>query len=361
MNWKLASTKYKGVYLKEHKDGDVSYAVNYKDRTGTLKWVVVGKKSEGINLAYCYQQRNDIINKAKFGEDAPIIKYKTSSDYTFAKAAKEYLEGKDLKQRTIWNYQTVFDYLYPLIGDKALTDICQDDIQKIKNSLKGISKAPKTINYHIEVIRMVFNHAIQNGKLKGDNPASKIQLLKVDNNRERYLSIEEIGQLRDAVKDNLELLLFAELSLSTGGRLETVLSIAKKDINLEQGTINLKNLKSDNSYTGYISNALRLLLIKRLDNIKNPNEKLIPTPSRTIQRSLKKILDSLFNEGLDTADAKNRAVIHTLRHTFASQLAIKGTPIFTVMKLLDHKSIDDTLRYAKLSPDNGNDAVKALW
>lgn len=361
MNWKLASIKFKGVYLKQHKNGDVSYAVNYKDKMGVLKWVVVGKKSEGINIAYCFQQRNDIINKAKFGEDAPIIKYKTTSDYTFAKAAKDYLEGKDLKQRTIWNYQTVFDYLYPLIGEMALTDISQDDIQKIKNSLKGINKAPKTINYHIEVIRMVFNHAIQRGKFKGDNPAAKIQLLKVDNDRERYLSVEEIGQLRDAVKKDLELLLFVELCLSTGGRLETILSITKKDVNLKQGTISLKNHKSDNSYTGYISNALQPLLTKRLDNIKNPNEKLIPTPSRTIQRNLKKILDSLFNKGLDTADAKNRAVIHTLRHTFASHLCINGTPIFTVMKLLDHKSIDDTLRYAKLSPDNGNEAVKALW
>jgi site-specific recombinase XerD len=54
-------------------------------------------------------------------------------------------------------------------------------------------------------------------------------------------------------------------------------------------------------------------------------------------------------------------VIHTLRHAFASHLAIKGVPIFTIMKLLDHKDIKDTLRYAKLAHDNGLEAVKELW
>ena len=40
-------------------------------------------------------------------------------------------------------------------------------------------------------------------------------------------------------------------------------------------------------------------------------------------------MNELFNQGLEKDDSKNRTVIHTLRHTFASHLAINGTPIFT--------------------------------
>ncbi len=58
---------------------------------------------------------------------------------------------------------------------------------------------------------------------------------------------------------------------------------------------------------------------------------------------------------------KNRAVIHTLRHTFASHLAINGTPIFTVQKLLNHSKIDMTLRYAKLMPDSGREFVDVIY
>ena len=57
---------------------------------------------------------------------------------------------------------------------------------------------------------------------------------------------------------------------------------------------------------------------------------------------------------------RERVVIHTLRHTFASQLAIIGTPIFTIQRLMGHKDINMTLRYAKLSPDVGVDAVEKL-
>ena len=56
----------------------------------------------------------------------------------------------------------------------------------------------------------------------------------------------------------------------------------------------------------------------------------------------------------------DRVYFHTFRHTFASLLAIKGTPIYTIMKLMDHADINQTIRYAKLSPDSGKDNVFGL-
>ena len=76
---------------------------------------------------------------------------------------------------------------------------------------------------------------------------------------------------------------------------------------------------------------------------------------------LRKILNELFNKGLDEDDRKNRVVIHTLRHTFASHLAIKGVPILTIQKLMNHKDIKMTLRYAKLAPDSGKEAIQNLY
>lgn len=80
-----------------------------------------------------------------------------------------------------------------------------------------------------------------------------------------------------------------------------------------------------------------------------------------ISRRMKPILDNLFNQDLDINDRKNRAVIHTLRHTFASHLAINGTPIYTIQKLLNHKDIKQTMRYAKLSPDSGREYIQELY
>jgi site-specific recombinase XerD len=73
------------------------------------------------------------------------------------------------------------------------------------------------------------------------------------------------------------------------------------------------------------------------------------------------ILNVLFNTNVDSKDRQNRVVIHTLRHTFASHLAINGTPIYTIQKLMNHRDINMTLRYAKLAPDSGKDFVSGLY
>lgn len=129
--------------------------------------------------------------------------------------------------------------------------------------------------------------------------------------------------------------------------------------------ITLKDLKNNSSYKGFIPDKL-LAYLKEYIPTLSVNDYVVGGKStkyadRTIRRKMKKILDPLFNEGLDTRDAKNRVVIHTLRHTFASHLAINGTPIFTVQKLMNHRDIKQTMRYAKLAPDSGKDFVNDLY
>lgn len=106
-------------------------------------------------------------------------------------------------------------------------------------------------------------------------------------------------------------------------------------------TKNFKDLKKDDYIVSYISGA-------KIDK-------------KRIQRRLSPILNKLFNKDLKKDDRKNRVVIHTLRHTFASLLAINGTPLYTIQKLMNHKDLKQTTRYAKLSPESGINAVQQLF
>lgn len=51
---------------------------------------------------------------------------------------------------------------------------------------------------------------------------------------------------------------------------------------------------------------------------------------------------------------------HDLRHTFASNLVMKGIDIMTVKELMGHKDLKMTLRYAHLAPHHKTRAVNIL-
>lgn len=174
------------------------------------------------------------------------------------------------------------------------------------------------------------------------------------------MTLEEINLLLNEVKHEEYLYIFVQLALQTGGRMGTILSITKKDIKLESNSIQLKDHKNNSTYLGFFNNQLKYLLEKRMENL-NTNDLIIDRGRQVIQDRLTKIYNKYFNVGLKNDDRKNRVVTHTLRHTFASHLAIKGTPIYTIQKLMNHKDITMTLRYAKLAPDSGKKMVLDLY
>ena len=51
---------------------------------------------------------------------------------------------------------------------------------------------------------------------------------------------------------------------------------------------------------------------------------------------------------------------HTLRHTFASHLAMKGVSLKSIQELLGHATMEMTMRYAHLSPEVNKTAMATL-
>ena len=275
--------------------------------------------------------------------------YQHSSDTTI----------KDLRRAYI-------NHLQKTLGNKNILSINLEDLEKLQQH-KIKQYAPRTVNQMIEQFSTIFNFGIKKNLYKGSNPSHGIKHFKVDNQRERYLTTEDINILYSELQNNKLLNLFVRLALTTGARLDGVLHIQKKDIDLKSNTITLQDLKNRDTYKGFISHDVRILLeemIPKLTSnsyIVNIDDTSIQLTKRQIQSRLKPILDRLFNQELDIKDTKNRVVIHTLRHTFASHLAINGTPIFTIQNLMNHKDIKMTMRYAKLAPDSGLSQVRDLY
>jgi len=364
----MIKTKKTGVYYNDLADGDKVFYFTYNDINDNKKkkWVKVGKYSDGIREINAFNLRAEQLSKMQHGEDITVIAAKKKKEIiTFDNLAQTYFKDKNSTQNRMSRYNT---HIKKAIGNKDIHKISKENIEKLLKDVEATGRANQTLNSIKELISTIYNHHIKNYDLEIINPCIKVKRYKVDNNRERYLSLSEIKELKEAIKDNFLVSLFVDLSLQTGGRFETILHIQKKDINLDSGTVTLKNLKTKSTYTGYLQKEF-LESIKDYLKGLNINDYVVSfedahatkLTQRHLQHRIKPLLDELFNKGLDTKDAKNRAVIHTFRHTFASHLAINGIPIFTIKELMNHAKIEQTIRYAKLSPENGKNAVQGLY
>lgn len=363
-------TKFAGVYYINtitNNKPDKTYYIRYKDENSKDKELKIGKYSEGIRENYCNTKRNEITTKIRLGEDLPKVAARNNNTTLILDdISTQYFEYREVhhnkksKMNEEYRYNT---HIKPKFGKMYLNTISGQDIEKLQRE-KIKTLAPKTVNHILTLFSTIFNYSINKDLYKGINPLNKIKRLKINNRRERFLALNEIQLLLDEVRDNELLYLFCLISFSTGARATTVLNIQKKQINIEQRNITLIDFKNGTNYTGFITKEIVTILNEKLKSysvndyifqINHSKAKL-----REVQKRIKPILDELFNEGLERNDSKNRVVIHTFRHSFASNLAIKGTPIYTIQKLLNHKDINMTLRYAKLSPNSGKDMVDVI-
>jgi len=361
----IKSKKFPGIYISILKNGDTSYYCGYNDNTGKWRKVKVGMKSHGITETYANNKRIEYINMTRLGEDPlahkkqkHLLKVNSIADSYF-----QYLE--DSGKKDIYNPKNRYNlHIKDYIGNKSVSHLSKSDIISIKTRLlKTRSKA--TTKHVISLISTIINFAITSDNIYFNSANicdGLMEDLKLSNKRIAYLTQDNIVTLLEAIKNDPELDLFTRLSLSTGARLNSVVNLTAKSFN--DGNITVFDFKSQSTYQSFVSSSLLPNMDEILKGLK-PNDYVIGGSAtmynpRTIQRRLKKHLDTLFNAGLDVKDAQNRIVVHSLRHTFASLLVIAGTPIYNLMRLMNHASMDMSMRYAHLAPDFGKDAINNL-
>lgn len=357
----IASKRYGSkVQLNYLQNGDISYFITYKTNKKTV-FKKVGKKSEGINEAKAIELRNQILSEIRHGIDLSQKSIKTLS---FQKLADIYFSSNDGHNKSNKKYKQQYElHIKASFGDLPIIKL-EDSLIYEFQSLKiaeGLSES--TINILVKLIKRIIGFGIKRGVLTY-SPFKNIKLFKVDNSRIRYLNNNEIKMLNDLIKDDLVLKLFIKIALTTGARAVSVLSLQKKHFSLENRNLLITDFKRNNTYLGYLDNET-FELIKNHTNKFMANHFIVSSDGKsykyqTIYKKLTKIL-KIFNEQLSKNDRANRVVIHTLRHTFASHLAKSGVSIQKIQKLMNHKDIKQTLKYAKLNPDSGQIEVEDLY
>jgi len=189
-------------------------------------------------------------------------------------------------------------------------------------------------NYLVQVIRVLFEHAIDLGWIER-NPAKGVSLLKSKTPPRKPWPVDLIEAYRQKA-DGRALLIF-ELCLGTGQRIGDVRKMRWSDI--EDGGINVRQGKTGKDlwipFTSQLATVLDQTPRTGLFILSQPDSQ--PVSYRAAAFAVMKVRKEIGAEEYD---------IHALRHTTASELAALGLSDDLIMAVTGHTSRASVVRYA---------------
>ena len=235
------------------------------------------------------------------------------------------------------------------------------------NVLEKNILAPASTNRILNCLKSIFSLALNYEILK-INPLENLKLINIEAKHIRYLSKPETNQLyqtltkRDQIapeqnyKDALTPMMI--LSLNTGGRLAEIRTTEIKNINLSEKYIFFPKTKTHNSRYVPLNQVCITAIknwLKDIDKIDSP----YLFPGRDDQNKPINNMTKSFKTLLKNAKIEN-FTWHDMRHDFASKLAMANVSLYVIQKLLGHKSIRTTERYAHLAHDILKESVEKI-
>lgn len=225
-------------------------------------------------------------------------------------------------------------------------------------------RTPQTVNRYMGFLRRVLNKAVRDGKL-ASNPVSRIKMFREPAGKTRFLSPEEERALCVAI--GVDFAAMVRLAILTGMRQMEQFSLRWQHVDLERGLITLPATKAGGVQYVRLNQEGKAILqslderaaktqavaeAQAIANQAPGGEKRSPwvfpsenpgthvDPRNFYRRVYLPTVKELGLEGVSW---------HTLRHTFASRLAMSGATEGTIAALLRHSGTSLVRRYAHLS------------
>lgn len=271
------------------------------------------------------------------------------------------LKSKTISKENIYNTEKTYDkWLRDGIGKINIDKITVADIQAIVNDMLHQGLAARTAQSIKQILRPVFNYAIEELDLMMKNAAVKVAIPKIQNIVNFELSDDhrkrlfyEIWNYEDLKYRGIMLFLFA------GRRLNEVLTLEWREINFKDDlsiyTI-LPEKSKDRKRHDYPLSAPLISFLKEY-GIKKRGYLFegIITPHVTDDT-----FRSHWKKLLQKANIQNMR-IHDTRHLLGNTLINKGVTEDVIAKVLGHQSYSITSRYAKVHINSINEALNIYF
>lgn len=231
-----------------------------------------------------------------------------------------------------------------------------DYIDWLRSSCKtawGKPVSPKTAHSYYTTLRTALNEAVRE-KLIESNPWYKLEMtekIKVPESKRDFLTIEEIKRMIVTPFFNEQVRQAYLFSCFCGLRISDIRKLRWRDISMSGGQWLVSVVMTKTTNPVYI--PLSSQAVKWLPERKGS------APEDLVYGDLPNASNLCVNlkNWADKAGVKKNVTFHTARHSCAVLLLTLGADIYTVSKILGHRSVRATQVYAKIVDKKKDDAV----
>jgi integrase/recombinase XerD len=265
---------------------------------------------------------------------------------------QRHLSYRNYSKYTVSNYVKEMNHLscYFQCSPRIITEA------QIENYLYYLSKikrfGPDKLNLSIASFTYYYYNIVRTPEkvkqLRNAKIPSRVPFVLVP--QQVFQFINSLSKFRDTV--------IIQLLYSTGIRVGECVNLKRQDINIDRMLIRIVSGKGNKDRYVPLSpmmlEQLELFYKKYepIDFIFYGQKKEKPMCRATVNRIIRNA-----NHVLKT---KETITPHTFRHSFATMLTEEGESIFTIQKILDHKSFHSTFRYIKAAKTELKSCINPL-
>lgn len=379
-----------GFGLRVEVSGAKTFVVRYRadggGRSAPQRFVTIGRFGN-LTVEQARKQAKVILGGVAVGDDpaderrAKRMEMKMSGlidryeeEGCFIQRGKR--QGEPMKERTkTYTIARLRHHVVPLLGHKRVTEVGIPEIERFfRDVAAGKSRSDTKIGCRRRIVvrggegaarkvfrdlSAVFSFACRHGIVKA-NPCEKAVVKKTDNQRTRFLTLDEVRLLGaacvalEAEGVNVKALTIVRLWALTGCRRQEIAELKWTEIDFERGLLILDDSKTGKSMRPLAAAALALLKsVARSDD----SEFVFPADRGEGHfQGTKMIWPKIVKKaGLPGVTP------HTLRHTMGATATSTGEALALTGAILGHANLRSTMIYAHVQHDPSRKAADRVW
>jgi integrase/recombinase XerD len=264
---------------------------------------------------------------------------------------------RNLSPNTITFYsqhlEKFMEFMESHYPDVSLEQIDHNILREYVSGLKENHSAGG-VNHHIKVLKILFKFMVEEGVIP-ENPSKKISGVKTDQTAIVTFSNSQVKAMLEVTKHQMDFPgvrnhALITLLYDTGCRISELLELKVDDIQLDEKILTVIGKGGKGRVVPFGDRSL-IGLVKYLNRRKKLFGKggalfLTKFGERLTRRMTNKIIERIGNK----AKVKNvRLSAHTFRHTFAKNWLMNGGDIFSLQKILGHRTLDMVRNYVNIT------------